>query len=112
MWEMFQALLVSLDVDRALTMIVALPDGAALAAQVRWMLDARDRTTVRVRLKYMGGDRGPVAWTREWIVRPMQIEHVPGVAINMLARDLKLDGLGSPIVLLAEVIELRPEPRS
>jgi hypothetical protein len=91
-----------------IALIAAVPNGPALADQIRGLLKATDRTRVRVRLKYIVDDRGPFAWTREWIVRPNQIEHVAGVAINYLARDLKLDGeTGSPIVWLVEVTELR-----
>jgi hypothetical protein len=55
---------------------MALVKGRALVDQDRALLNATDRTRVRARVKYMLGDRGPVGWTRDWIVGPNQIEHV------------------------------------
>jgi hypothetical protein len=54
-----------------------------------------------------------VRWTREWTVRPNQIEHVSVVAISYLVRELKYDGeTASPIVWLVEVTELRASART
>jgi hypothetical protein len=106
-WEIFEALLVTLPIEKALAMIAGTPGGQALAGEVAIMSNASDRARVRVRLKYLAGDQGPFEWSRVWSLRPDQIEHVSVVAIDYLARELKLDGLASPIVWLVEVTELR-----
>jgi hypothetical protein len=49
---------------------------------------------------------GPFGWSHTIGVRPVQVGHVASVAIDYLARELKLDGHGAPTVLLVEVTQL------